>query len=136
MAFEQLYLDLVDPLLVPGVVFFEVAVVMIEAVVLFFLLERAMGKAILASFTANIVTGLLSIVYLLFSWEAIPTLERFALMIVVALLVNILVEAAVLRLFFYRTVGRGRLLKASIVMNIASYAIVIFYFLYLVAPQA
>ena len=134
-ALEKLFLDLVDPLLVPGVVVFEAIVVLIEAVVMFFLLERNLRKALVASFSANLVTGVLSIVYLLFSWATISTTQRFASMIVAALLINMLVEAAVLRLLFFRAVDMKKLLKVSAVMNLASYAILIIYFLYLFASQ-
>jgi len=132
---EKLFLDLVDPLLVPGVVVFEAIVVLIEAVVIFFLLERNLRKALVASFSANLVTGVLSIVYLLFSWATISTTQRFASMIVAALLINMRVEAAVLRLWFFRAVDMKKLLKVSAVMNLASYAILIIYFLYLFASQ-
>jgi len=134
-ALEKLFLDLVDPLLVPGVVVFEAIVVLIEAVVMFFLVERNLRKALVASFSANLVTGVLSIVYLLFSWATISTTQRFASMIVAALLINMLVEAAVLRLLFFRAVDMKKLLKVSAVMNLASYAILIIYFLYLFASQ-
>ena len=134
-ALEKLFLDLVDPLLVPGVVVFEAIVVLIEAVVMFFLVERNLRKALVASFSANLVTGVLSIVYLLFSWATISTTQRFASMIVAALLINMLVEAAVLRLWFFRAVDMKKLLKVSAVMNLASYAILIIYFLYLFASQ-
>jgi len=134
-ALEKLFLDLVDPLLVPGVVVFEAIVVLIEAVVMFFLVERNLRKALVASFSANLVTGVLSIVYLLFSWATISTTQRFASMIVAAVLINMLVEAAVLRLLFFRAVDMKKLLKVSAVMNLASYAILIIYFLYLFASQ-
>jgi hypothetical protein len=135
VLFEKLFLDLVDPFLVPGVVVFEAIVVLIEAVVIFFLLERSLGKALLASLIANLVTGALSVIYLLFSWEALSTYTRFGFMLIVALVVNIVVETIVLKILFFRATKLSRLIGVSVVMNLASYAIVILYFLYLFATQ-
>jgi hypothetical protein len=135
LFFEKLFLDLVDPFLVPGVVVFEAIVVLIEAVVIFFLLERNLGKAFLASFSANLVTGALSVIYLLFSWEALSTYTRFGSMLIVALAVNIVIEASVLKILFFKATKVRRLVGVSAVMNLASYTLVILYFLYLFADQ-
>ena len=135
MLLEKLFLDLVDPFLVPGVVVFEAIVVLIEAVVIFFLLERSLGKALLASLIANLVTGALSVIYLLFSREALSTYTRFGFMLIVALVVNIVVETIVLKILFFRATKLSRFIGVSVVMNLASYAIVILYFLYLFATQ-
>jgi len=135
LLFEEFSLDLVDPFLVPGVVVFEAIVVLIEAVVIFFLLERSLGKALLASLIANLVTGGLSVIYLLFSWEALSTYTRLELMLVVAVLVNIVVETGALKILFFKATKLRRLIIVSAVMNLASYAIVILYFLYLFLAQ-
>ncbi len=130
--FEDLFLDLVDPLLVPSVLLFEAAVIVIEAAVLYFMLERTTSKAVIASFSANLVTGLLSLVYLLLPTETLPAFTRLATMIILALPVNIILEAGVLKGFYRAAILK--LLKVSVVMNIVSYAILILSFLYLFTP--
>ena len=134
--FEKLFLDLVDPFLVPSVLILEALVIIIEAVVIFFLMERRAPKALAASFSANLLTGLLSIVYFFFPLEfgfaysrigeeAFTLNESIVVLILVfGLIVNILVEAGVLKLF-YRTAGTRKIFKVSTVMNIISYALVI-----------
>ena len=62
----QVALDLVNPFLVPSILLFEVFVVMIEAVVIYFLLERSKLKAFVASFVANLASGILSLFYFFF----------------------------------------------------------------------
>ncbi len=132
LLFEDLFLDLVDPLLVPSVLLFEAAVIVIEAAVLYFMLERTISKAVIASFSANLVTGLLSLVYLLLPTEALPAFTRLATMVILALPVNIILEAGVLKGFYRAAILK--LLKVSVVMNIVSYAILILSFLYLFTP--
>jgi hypothetical protein len=133
LLFENLFLDLVDPFLVPGVVVFEGIVVLIEAAVIFFLLERNLGRALLASFSANLVTGALSVIYLLFSWDALSTYTGLGFTLIAALVVNIVVETSVLKILFFKTTKLRRLIGVSAVMNLASYSIVILYSLYLFA---
>jgi hypothetical protein len=128
--FEKLFLDIVDPFLLPSVWILEALVIVVEAVVIFFLMERRAPKAFAASFAANLLTGLLSIVFMFFPLEFgfayISTLEEpiVAFILVSGLIINILVEAGVLKLF-YRATGAGKIFKVSIVMNLISYAIVV-----------
>lgn len=68
------------------------------------------------------------------AWEVVATLERFAFMLVVGLLINIFVEAGVLR-FFYKTMSVRKLLLVSTVMNLVSYVLLIFWFLDMFASQ-
>jgi hypothetical protein len=56
-------------------------------------------------------------------------------MLIVALAVNIVVEASVLKILFFKATKLRRLIGVSAVMNLASYTIVILYFLYLFAAQ-
>ena len=69
--FEKLFLDLVNPslVLVPSVLILEALVIIVEAVIVFFLMERRAAKAFAASFSANLLTGMLSIVYFFFPLE-------------------------------------------------------------------
>jgi len=130
LHFERLFLDIVDPFLLPSVWIIEALVIIVEAVVIFFLMERRASKAFAASFTANLLTGLLSIVFLFFPLEFgftyIFTLEEpiVAFILVSGLIINILVEAGVLKLF-YRRANAAKIFKVSTVMNLISYAIVI-----------
>ena len=128
LVMDKVVLDLVDPLLVPSILFFEALVILIEALVIFFLLERNLSKALAASFVANLLTGLLSLLFFLFPFNA--EYQSLVLVIVFSLIVNILLEAGVLRLL-YKTVSLGRVFKTSTIMNVASYAIVILNFLYI-----
>ena len=107
-------------------IYFEIVAVILEAVIIYFLLVKEAVKAIVASFTANLVTGLLNIVYLIFFWIDVSTYPRNILVMAVALLINILVEAGILRLF-YKTMSTKKILKVSAIMNIASYALLIFF---------
>jgi hypothetical protein len=130
LHFERLFLDIVDPFLLPSVWIIEALVIIVEAVVIFFLMERRASKAFAASFTANLLTGLLSIVFLFFPLEFgftyIFTLEEpiVAFILVSGLIINILVEAGVLKLF-YRRASAAKIFKVSTVMNLISYAIVV-----------
>lgn len=117
--------------MVPSVVFLELIVVLLESAVIYLLLMRRAARAFAASFTANLVTSLLSVFYLLLPREFVSTYSNLALSVVTALLINILLEAGVLR-HFYRGVSFRKILKISTVMNVASYAIVIFEYMYLV----
>jgi len=125
-----LLLDLVNPILVPSVLLFEGTVVVVEAIVIFLMLERNLGKAFAASFTANLVTGALSAIYILFSWGGTYAYPQLVFMLVVGLLVNIFVETGILKLSFFKEIEVRRLLKVSMVMNVVSYGILVLYFVY------
>ena len=127
----SVFLDLVDPLMVPSVLFFELIVVLLESAVIYLLLMRKAVRAFAASFSANLVTSLLSVLYLLLPRAFVSTYSNLALSVVTALLINILLEAGVLR-HFCRGVSFKKILKISTVMNVASYAIVIYEYLYIV----
>jgi hypothetical protein len=127
MFFHEFLLDVVNPLLVPSVLLFEALVVIIEAFIIFFLLERRLGKAFAASLAANLITGLLSFLYFLIPSEILSSYSDLGLMLVIPLMVNILVEAGVLR-FFYRAVSLRRILGTSAVMNIATYGLLLLVF--------
>ncbi|MEM2922596.1 MAG: hypothetical protein QXF26_09820 [Candidatus Bathyarchaeia archaeon] len=125
MIFEKAILDLVDPTAASYMLFIEAIVVIIEAAVIYSLLERALAKAFISSICANFVTALLSFFYLIFSIEeTFTTYLKVVLVAIVPLVINILVEAGILRLF-YAEAPLKRVLKTSVVMNIASYALVI-----------
>jgi hypothetical protein len=132
LPFERLFLDIVDPFLLPSVWILEGLAVIVEAVVIFFLMERRAAKAFAASFTANLLTGLLSILFLFFPLEFgfayLFTPRSFeptvVLILVSGLIISILLEAGVLKLF-YRTARVGKILKVSTVMNLISYVIVV-----------
>jgi len=130
LPFERLFLDIVDPWLLPSVWIIEALAIIVEAVVIFFLMERRAPKALAASFAANLLTGLLSIVFLFFPLEFgfayIFTLEEptVAFILISGLIINILVEAGVLKLF-YRRASAAKIFKVSTVMNLISYAIVV-----------
>jgi small-conductance mechanosensitive channel len=125
-----LLLDLVNPILVPSVLLFEGTVVVVEAIVIFLMLERNLGKAFAASFTANLVTGALSAIYILFLWGGTHAYPQLVFMFVVGLLVNIFVETGILKLSFFKEIEVRRLLKVSMVMNVVSYGILVLYFVY------
>jgi hypothetical protein len=100
-------------------------VIIIEAVIIFLLLEKAAVKAFVSSLGANLVTGILSVFYLLFSVDpSFPLSLKVILAVIAPLVFNIFIEAGVLRLF-YRKVDSKRLLKVSAVMNLASYVLVV-----------
>jgi hypothetical protein len=140
LFFEKLFLDLVDPFLIWFPLLTEGAVVILETVVIFYLMERRLARAFVASLCANLLTGVLSTVYLFFPLELgaaratigedVFTMQPSALILILAfgLCVNILVEAGVLKLF-YRTRSTGRIFEVSTVMNVISYSIIIFNFL-------
>ncbi|MEM4246693.1 MAG: hypothetical protein QW390_05305 [Candidatus Bathyarchaeia archaeon] len=65
MIFEKAILDLVDPTAASYMLFIEAIVVIIEAAVIYSLLERALAKAFISSVCANFVTALLSFFYLI-----------------------------------------------------------------------
>ena len=69
IIFEKIFLDVINPFMAPSTLLFEAIVIMIETPIIFLLLERQVVKAFVASFTANLVTGLLSVFYIVFSWE-------------------------------------------------------------------
>jgi hypothetical protein len=125
MFFEKAFFDLINPVTVSSVFLIEVAVIIIEAVIIFLLLEKAAVKAFVSSLGANLVTGILSVFYLLFSVDpSFPLSLKVILAVIAPLVFNIFIEAGVLRLF-YRKVDSKRLLKVSAVMNLASYVLVV-----------
>lgn len=125
MFAEKVILDLVNPINASVVLFLEVLVVIIEAIIIYFLLEKGWGKAFISSITANFITGILSLFYLLFSIDASTSVYMKAILVmVIPLIINILIEAGVLRLFFSK-VDKRQILKTSVVMNIASYVLMI-----------
>ncbi|MCJ7760654.1 hypothetical protein MUP59_05875 [Candidatus Bathyarchaeota archaeon] len=122
--FGNIVLDLVGPLIVSSILFFEAVAVMLEAVIMYFLLEREAVKAFVASFSANLITGLLNIIYLFIFWQDVSVYTRKAAVMTVALLINILVEALVLKRF-YKTINNRKILGVSTLMNLASYGILL-----------
>lgn len=122
--FGNIVLDLVGPLIVSSILFFEAVAVILEAVIIYFLLEREAVKAFVASFSANLVTGLLNIIYLFIFWQDVSVYTRKAVVMTVALLINILVEALVLKRF-YKTIDNRKILGVSTLMNLASYGILL-----------
>ena len=124
MLFGNIILDLVGPLIVSSILFFEVVAVMLEAVIIYFLLEREAVKAFVASFSANLITGLLNIIYLFIFWQDVSIYTRKAAVMTVALLINILVEALVIKRF-YKTVDNRKILGVSTLMNLASYGVLL-----------
>lgn len=137
-------MDLVDPFMVSSMLFLEAAIVIVETVVIFFLMERKAVKAFVASFCANLITGLLSIVYFFFPLEFTTFAysrigeEAFVLrssavilLLLLGLILNILVEGGVLKLF-YKTATARKILKVSTVMNLISYAIVVLNLIFMI----
>jgi hypothetical protein len=122
--FGNIVLDLVGPLIVSSILFFEAVAVILEAVIIYFLLEREAVKAFVASFSANLITGLLNIIYLFIFWQDVSIYTRKAVVMTVALFINILVEALVLKLF-YKTIDKRKILGVSTLMNLASYGILL-----------
>jgi hypothetical protein len=72
---------------------------------------------------------------LIFSWEVLSTCTRLGFTLVVAVVVNIVVETGVLKILFFKATMLRRLIGVSAVMNLASYAVLILYFVSLFAPQ-
>jgi hypothetical protein len=122
--FGNIVLDLVGPLIVSSILFFEAVAVILEAAIIYFLLEREAVKAFVASFSANLITGLLNIIYLFIFWQDVSVYTRKAVVMTVALLINILVEALVLKRF-YKTIDNRKILGVSTLMNLASYGILL-----------
>jgi hypothetical protein len=122
--FGNIILDLVGPLIVSSVLFFEAVAVILEAVIIYFLLERIAVKAFVASFSANLITGLLNIIYLFIFWQDVSIYTRKAVVMTVALFINILVDALILKLF-YKTIEYRKILGVSTLMNLASYGILL-----------
>lgn len=139
MLFERLILDLVDPFLVGPIFLLESLVVVIEACLIYLLMERSIVKAFGASFCANLITGLLSIIYFFLPLEFgfaytkmgvdafILQDSTLILLLVAGFLVNILVEAGVLKLF-YRQASARRIFKVSAIMNVISYVLIVLNF--------
>lgn len=136
MYLERFFLDLIDPFMFPSMLLLEAAVVIVEAVVIFFSMDRKAVKAFVASFCANLITAALSVLYIILPLESGFAYSRIGvdafsletstivLMLLLGLVVNILVEAGVLRLF-YKTATARKILYVSTVMNLISYVIVI-----------
>ncbi|MEM2882454.1 MAG: hypothetical protein QXU06_00895 [Candidatus Bathyarchaeia archaeon] len=124
MFHEKTFLDLTVPTTMWHMLFLELTVIAIEAAFIYFLLERSAGKALVSSLIANFITGILGAIYLIFSIEPHhPLYSKFILAIIAPLVINILLEAAVLRLF-YRSAAARRILGASALMNLASYGLI------------
>ena len=129
LTLENIFLDLVDPFTVLSVPLFEAAVIIIEALIIYFLLEKKGVKAFVSSLSANLITGLLILFYPFFlETSSMPTTLVF--IILLPLLINILVESGVLKLF-YKSIDTMKILKVSALMNLASYAILMINFMYL-----
>ena len=124
--FGSILIDLVGPMIVSYLLVFEFLAVILEAAVIYLLLEKRAAKAFVSSFSANLVTGLLNVVYLFFFWIYVSVYPQRFIVLAVALLINILVEAWILR-FIYRSTDMKKILKASVIMNLASYAILVFF---------
>jgi hypothetical protein len=134
MFTEKVLLDLVNPINASLILFLEVLVVIIEAIIIYFLIEKGWGKAFVSSITANFITGILSLLYLLFSIDASASLYlKVILVIIIPLIINIVIEAGILRLFF-SNVNKRKILKTSVVMNIASYVLIIVNMMPLLIP--
>jgi len=126
VLFGSILIDLVGPMIVSYLLVFEFLAVILEAAVIYLLLEKRAAKAFVSSFSANLVTGLLNVVYLFFFWIYVSVYPQRFIVLAVALLINILVEAWILR-FIYRSTDMKKILKASVIMNLASYAILVFF---------
>ena len=126
VLFGSILIDLVGPMIVSYLLVFEFLAVILEAAVIYLLLEKRAAKAFVSSFSANLVTGLLNVVYLFFFWIYVSVYPQRFIVLAVALLINILVEAWILR-FIYRSTDMNKILKASVIMNLASYAILVFF---------
>jgi hypothetical protein len=127
LLFEKIFLDLVDPFLLSFPLLTEGAVVILETIVIFYLMEKHLARAFVVSVCANLLTGLLSIVYL-FTPFGFARTATLILTLALGLCVNILVEAGVLKLF-YRTTSTARIFGVSTVMNVISYSIIVFNYL-------
>lgn len=119
--FGSLLMDLVGPMIISNLLVFEILAVILEAAVVYLFLEKNVGKAFLSSFSANLVTGLLNVLYLFVFWIDLSVYPQRIITLAAALLINILLETWILK-FFYREAGAKRLLKVSAVMNLVSYA--------------
>jgi len=126
VLFGSILIDLVGPMIVSYLLVFEFLAVILEAAVIYLLLEKRAAKAFVSSFSANLVTGLLNIVYLFIFWIDFSAHPQGIVVLAVALLINILVETLILR-FFYRSTDIKKILKVSAMMNLASYAILTFF---------
>ncbi|MBS7628625.1 hypothetical protein KEJ23_01405, partial [Candidatus Bathyarchaeota archaeon] len=69
---------------------------LVEAALIYLLLEKKAAKALTSSFIVNLATGLLNLVYFFFFWADISTYYQNIIIFTVALLINILVEASIL----------------------------------------
>ncbi|MBS7651057.1 MAG: hypothetical protein QXN62_06680 [Candidatus Bathyarchaeia archaeon] len=121
--------DLVGPLITSFIILFEVFAVLVEAALIYLLLEKKAAKALTSSFIVNLVTGLLNLVYFFFSWADISTYHQNIIIFAVALLINILVEASILK-YLYKPINVKKILKVSTIMNLASFIILVFFIVY------
>jgi hypothetical protein len=126
VLFGSILIDLVGPMIVSYLLVFEFLAVILEAAVIYLLLEKRVAKAFVSSFSANLVTGLLNVVYLFIFWIDFSAYPQRIIVLAVALLINIPVETLILR-FFYRSTDIKKILKVSAIMNLASYAILTFF---------
>jgi hypothetical protein len=100
--------------------------VFLEAVIIYLLLEKKATKAFISSFSVNLVTGLLNFVYFFVFWIDVTVYPQNIMILAVSLLINILIEAGILKLF-YKSTDKKKILKVSVIMNLASYAILVFF---------
>ncbi|MBS7626986.1 hypothetical protein KEJ51_08165, partial [Candidatus Bathyarchaeota archaeon] len=87
------------------------------------------AKALTSSFIVNLATGLLNLVYFFFFWADISTYYQNIIIFTVALLINILVEASILK-YLYKPVNVKKILKVSTIMNLASFIVLVFFIVY------
>jgi len=125
--FGILLIDLVGPIITSSILIpFEVLAVLVEAAVICILLVRNVAKALVSSFTVNLITGLLNLLYFFAFWIDISTYHRSITIFAAALLINILVEGFILK-NLYRQKGLKNILCVSTIMNSASFTILIFF---------
>jgi hypothetical protein len=124
--FGNILVDLVGPMIASYLLIFEFLAVLLEAAIIYLLLEKKATKAFISSFSVNLVTGLLNVVYFFIFWIDVSVYPQNIMILAVALLINIFVEAGILK-FFYKSTNTKKILKVSIIMNLASYAILVFF---------
>ena len=124
--FGSILVDLVGPMIASYLLIFEFLAVLLEAAIIYLLLEKKATKAFISSFSVNLVTGLLNIVYFFVFWIDVSTYPQNIIILLIALLINILVEAGILKRF-YKSTDTKKILKVSAIMNLASYAILVFF---------
>lgn len=127
---DKIILDLLVPPLFSIACLLEIPIILVEAVIIFLLIERKAFKALVCSICANVLTALLGFIYAPFLPELIFLTTTTIIVLFIALIINILIEAFVLRQF-YKSIGIGKILETSVIMNLVSYAIVVFNLMYL-----